>query len=75
VRPVHSGLKIDPCIPAEWQQVRIVRRFRGATFEISIHNPDKKTGGVREIFIDDKKIQGNLIPPQKTGTYQVKVVL
>jgi len=75
VQPVHSGLLIDPCIPAHWQQVKIVRQFRGAIYEISIHNPDKKTGGVREIYIDDKKIKGNVIPPQQARTYHVKVML
>ena len=75
VHPVHSGLSIDPCIPIHWQKVRIVRQFRGATYEISIHNPDKKTGGVREIFVNDQKIEGNIISPQKPETYQVKVML
>ena len=75
VQPVHSGLLIDPCIPAHWQQVKIVRQFRGATFEITIQNPDKKTGGVKKIFMDGKKITGKIIPPQQAGIYQVMVMM
>ncbi len=75
VLPVHSGLSIDPCIPAHWKNVQIVRQFRGATYEISIHNPDKKSTREREIFINDKKLEGNIIPPQQAGTYRVKVML
>jgi len=67
-------LLIDPCIPAHWQQVKIVRQFRGATFEITIQNPDIKTGGVKEIFVDGKKIAGKIIPPQQAGIYQVIVM-
>lgn len=75
VRPVHSGLLIDPCIPASWKHVKIVRQFRGARFEISIENPDGKTGGLKEIFMDEKKIEGKIIPPQHAGVHRVNVVL
>lgn len=30
IRPVYEGLKIDPCIPKEWDNFKAVRRYRNA---------------------------------------------
>ncbi len=75
VRPVFCGLEINPCIPADWPRVQMVRQFRGATYHISIENPQDFTGGVREISVNGEKLAGNVVPPQGSGTHQVKVVL
>jgi cellobiose phosphorylase len=75
VQPVHDGLKIDPCIPSDWPQLKIKRTFRGATFHITIENPDGLSGGVREIRLNGQIIPGNIISPQVPGDYEVKVKL
>lgn len=75
VQPVAAGLKIDPCIPREWQRIRVVRKFRGGTYDITIENPHGLTGGVKEISVNGEKLPGNIVPPQGTGTYEVRVVL
>jgi cellobiose phosphorylase len=75
VRPVPSGLMIDPCIPRDWSEIRIHRKFRGADFDISIKNPNSLSGGVKEILLNGHKIEGNIIPPQLKGTHKVDVVL
>lgn len=75
VQPVHAGLKIEPCIPADWPEFNMKRTFRGATFQITVENPNHLTGGVREIRINGKTIPGNVIPPQKPGNYTVSVTL
>ena len=36
VQPTMEGLRIRPCLPPQWPSVRIVRRFRGHTYEIEI---------------------------------------
>ena len=75
VQPVMAGLRIDPCIPAEWPIVRVVRKFRGGTYNIAIENPHGFKGGVREISVNGEKLPGNIVPPQGDGTYDVQVVL
>jgi cellobiose phosphorylase len=62
VRPTFDGLHIDPCIPADIRSYRITRRFRGATYDIHVKNPDGATRGVREIEMDGKRIAGNVLP-------------
>ncbi|KAA3654995.1 MAG: hypothetical protein DWQ10_17445, partial [Calditrichaeota bacterium] len=75
VQPTLAGLKIDPCIPAHWPEVRVKRQFRNAVYNITIHNPNGKTGGVSEILLNGGKIAGNVIPPQKSGEHDVDVVI
>ncbi|MBN1155826.1 glycosyl transferase family 36 [candidate division KSB1 bacterium] len=75
VRPMAEGLLIDPCIPSHWPEVKIRRKFRNGIYDITIENPDQNTRGVKEILINDTLISGNVVPPQGSGTYTVKVRL
>lgn len=75
VRPVETGLLIDPCIPNHWPEVRVRRQFRNAMYEITIENPNRKTHGVTEIVIGNERISGNIIPIHEKGIYHVKVRL
>jgi cellobiose phosphorylase len=61
IRPDFDGLRIDPCIPTDWKAYRVVRKFRGATFEISIRNPEGVSKGVRSLSIDGTLLDGNTI--------------
>lgn len=74
VKADFKGLKIDPCIPSSWKKCSVVRPFRGSIYEISIENPRRVQRGVKEVFVDGKKIEGNLIRPHKDGKlHKVKV--
>jgi len=42
IRPAYDGLVVDPCIPGEWKEFSIQRKFRGATYNITILNPEGK---------------------------------
>ncbi len=76
IRPSYKGLIIDPCIPSEWKIFKITRQFRGAIYEITINNPDGTMKGVKQISIDGKNIEGNMIPAMPEGnTYNVEVFM
>lgn len=71
-----TGLKIDPCIPADWDSFKITRAFRGDTYEIEILNPEHVSKGVKSISIDGQSIEGNVIPPAGDGTvHKICVVM
>lgn len=59
VRPDYDGLVIDPCIPRGWKKVTVQRVFRGATYDITIRNPKRKSKGVAELIVDGRKVRGN----------------
>lgn len=75
VRPVPEGLLLDPCIPSDWEQVTVKRKFRGASYDITIENPDRHSGGIREISVNGQKFAGNVIPQQSSGEHVVTVRL
>lgn len=76
VRPDYNGLLVDPCIPKGWDGFKIQRKFRGATYQIEVVNPSHVSKGVKEIWINDQKLDSLVIPVMKEGTNnQVKVVM
>jgi cellobiose phosphorylase len=61
VRPGYNGLIIEPCLPGEWPEVTVTRKFRGKDFNITIKNGSKGVG-VKELTVNGETIDGNEIP-------------
>jgi N,N'-diacetylchitobiose phosphorylase len=75
IRPSFEGLIVDPCIPSRWKEFEVTRRWRGATFHITVRNPNGAEKGVRSITLNGSPIQGPL-PPQAPGsTHRVSVLM
>ena len=76
IRPTANGLLVDPCIPSAWKGFRVVRQFRGTTFQISVENPRGACRGVQELQLDGKPQRGAVLPDLRDGqVHQVRVVL
>jgi len=76
VRPEPQGLRIDPCIPATWEGFRLVRQFRGTTFQITVDNSRHVCRGVQGVWLDGKPLKEPLLPDLHDGqTHQVRVIL
>lgn len=76
VRAEFKGLLVDPCIPPEWDGYRLSRRFRRATYEIEVENPEHVSHSVREIYVDGKPHLSHLLPVFPAGeTHHVRVVM
>ncbi len=76
IQPDYAGLKIDPCIPKEWNGYSIIREFRETKYVIEIQNPYHVSRGVLKLIVDDLEIEGNIIPlMEKSTTHHVTVVL
>lgn len=74
VRPGFGTLEIDPCVPADWSGFSVARKWRGVTYEIEVRNPDGVMKGVKELYLDGKKVER--IPLMEKGTvHQVRVVM
>jgi cellobiose phosphorylase len=67
VRHDFAGLRINPCIPSQWKKFSIRRPFRRAIYEIEVENPQGVQRGIKKIYVDGKRIEGNLIKPRKDG--------
>ncbi|MBN2471994.1 MAG: glycosyl transferase, partial [Anaerolineae bacterium] len=75
IQPTYAGLRIDPCIPAAWEGFTATRRFRGATYRITVRNPQGVSQGVTAVVVDGAPIKGNTLPIFEGGTHTVEVTL
>ena len=64
MRPDTYGLRISPSIPSSWDKLSVEKNFRGKRLSITINNPDKRQSGVKELYLNGKKLDGNYIPAQ-----------
>ena len=76
IRPDYEGLVVDPCIPKEWDGFIVRRKFRNANYNITVQNPKHVSKGIKEIFVDTEKLDGNIIPAFEDGkNHSVKVIM
>ncbi|WP_136608491.1 GH36-type glycosyl hydrolase domain-containing protein [Paenibacillus dokdonensis] len=76
IQPEFDGLKVNPCIPADWEEFTITRVFRGDTYVIHVSNPNRVSKGIASVTVDGSKVQGNILPVYGDGqAHQVEVVL
>jgi cellobiose phosphorylase len=67
IRPDHDGLRIDPCLPADWDGFTATRRFRGARYHITVRKSGGLQGRLTNLVVDGQRIHGNLLPPVPRG--------
>ena len=76
LQPQEDGLRLDPCIPAEWDGFRVRRPFRNAVYDICVHNPAHVSSGIRSLRVDGSLLNTNLIPIFGDGlTHVVEAVM
>jgi cellobiose phosphorylase len=74
VRPELEGLLIDPCLPSDWTEAKILREWRGATYRIEIEKEKGIQKGKVTIELDGKQLDGQHLPPHGDGKeHAVKV--
>jgi cyclic beta-1,2-glucan synthetase len=50
-------LHLDPCIPKAWPRFSITLRYRSATYQIDVENPDGTGRGIAAVDLDDAAIE------------------
>lgn len=61
LQPVVEGLRIDPCIPSEWEGFEVTRIFRGKKLNIKVSNPNRVEKGVKSLVLNGEYYNGNII--------------
>jgi cellobiose phosphorylase len=67
ITPWYDGLIINPCIPRTWNGFTATRKFRGASYRITVTNPNHVEHGVKQVKVDNKAITGNKVSPFNDG--------
>jgi len=75
IRPEFEGLKIDPCIPKDWDGFKVKRKFRGCEFDIEIKNFNNINRGVKKILVDGEEIKGQVLKDFTKDKVKVEVIM
>ncbi|MBO4778684.1 MAG: glycosyl transferase, partial [Bacteroidales bacterium] len=76
LKPDYDGISINPCIPKAWDGFTMTRQFRGATYNITVKNPDHVSKGVKQLIVNGKQVDGIVVPMQEAGkTHTVEVIM
>ena len=74
LKPDFDSLTVDPCIPADWKEFSVVRKWRGAEYHVHVTNPNGVEKGVASITVDGKKV--DVVPALPAGSVcHVEVIM
>lgn len=68
VRADYDGLVIAPCLPSAWKCCVVEKRFRGASYRVTIRNPHGLTEGRVSLQLDGHPLEGNRLPLPAPGS-------
>jgi cellobiose phosphorylase len=71
IRPTHAGLRVAPCIPAEWAGFSARRRFRGTWYDITVTRTGP--GNAVSLLVNGSPVPGDVIALPPPGTARVTV--
>lgn len=74
IRPDYDCLRVDPCVPADWKEFSVTRRWRGAEYRIDIRNPKGVEKGVVSMTQDGKAVDTVHPVPENSISF-VEVVM
>ena len=70
IYPDYNGLRIHPCIPDDWDEYTVTRRFRGCTYTIHVRSGEEKGNTV-----NGTPIYGEVVPLMTEPSARVEVEL
>ena len=62
IQPSYDGLTVDPCVPADFGDFTLTRKYRSAVYTIEVKNPGKVQKGIKKLIVDGQELTGTLIP-------------
>lgn len=75
IYPTHTGLQVNPCIPADFGDFKVTRKFRGTTYHIQVHNTAHVQKGVSRMLVNGVETAGNIIPCQSSKECNVEIIM
>ena len=64
LRPTPKGILVKPAIPAEWDGMKMEKRFRGKTMKITVDNSAHRQGDPAKYIFNGKERPVGLIPEE-----------
>lgn len=74
--PEYDGFHLAPCIPFDWKEVTMRRKYRLDEYDIVIENPNGRQSGIRELFVDGKKYETDSVKAFLDGKkHTIRIVM
>ena len=70
IYPDYQGLRIQPCIPDDWKEYTVTRKFRGTEYVVHVGRTGKPG-----MTVDGQAVEGHIVPLSDKNTVQVEVSL
>lgn len=61
LNPEENGIRIDPCIPSEWDGFEMTKIFRGKTLNIKVNNANHSEKGVKKMTLNGAVLADNFV--------------
>ncbi len=76
IYPTHKGLSVNPCVPKDFGNFSIVRKYREGTYYIDVQNPANVEKGIASIVVDGVPTDNCIIPYEAgKSEYHVTVTM
>ncbi|SEM05725.1 cellobiose phosphorylase [Butyrivibrio sp. ob235] len=75
IYPTHKGLSVDPCVPADFGDFELTRKYRGTTYNISVKTNGAQKG-IKKLIVNGTEIEGTVIPHDPSvKEYNVEAIM
>ena len=76
IMPTLDGLSINPCIPEDFGDYQVTRKFRDGIYHIHVHTAPHVEKGVKSMVVDGNEVSGHVVPYKKgKAEYHVDVYM
>ncbi|MFR5684054.1 MAG: glycosyl hydrolase family 65 protein, partial [Clostridia bacterium] len=69
-------LKIEPCIPTNWEEYEMHYRYKDSIYHIKVKNPNRKNIGVDKFIVNKQEVEDKQIKLEGSGgIYEIEVIM
>lgn len=69
-------LKIEPCIPTNWEEYEMHYRYKNSIYHIKVKNPNRKNIGVDKFIVNKQEVEDKQIKLEGSGgIYEIEVIM
>jgi cellobiose phosphorylase len=73
--PDYNGFTLNPCIPSDWNEVTLTRKFRGDIYNITIKNESGAQSGVKSVTLDGNAVGTSVELVGDGKTHEIVVIM
>lgn len=75
IKKENGKLKINPCIPKDWESFIVHYKNKNARYEINVYNPEHKSTGIKTIYLDNDEKKAAEILLEENGEHRIDIIM